>query len=308
MLLGHLTAVTVHAATLPLAATLLSNLVLLLVLVVLFFALALGFFTYAGSGISSHPMAREGDAPGSRAADEFSAFAARNPEPHDLTQRAAGVYELNGFPPNAFNVYLIVADPGERVLLDAGTRFSTRRILREVHGLPLSVLVLTHAHADHQGSAKAICQMKDIPLWCGERDAEAAASGDLTRLLPDRPMARRLARFLAGPAHPVARRLRGGDAVAGFVVVETPGVSPGHISLWRQADRVLLAGDVLVNQHPVLGRPGLHEPPAPFTYDTAENRRSLKKLASLEPALILFGHGPPLRDTRRFVELAAQLG
>ena len=291
---------------LPLAATLVANLTLLLVLVALFFAVAFGFFTYAGSGISTHPVTRGGDAPGSQGADEFSTFAARNPA-HDRGALADGLRQLGGFPPNAFNVYLIEDLSGARVLVDAGTRYAVRRMLREVQGMPLSALLLTHAHPDHHGASKAICELRDLPLWCGAADADAAEAGDPTPLLPERPFVRRAARFLAGPGHPVARRLREGDVVAGFVVIETPGVSPGHISLWREADRVLLAGDVLANQHPVLGRPGLYEPPKASTYDREANRRSLQRLAALRPSLVCFGHGPPLREASQFPEFVAAL-
>ena len=47
---------------------------------------------------------------------------------------------------------------------------------------------------------------------------------------------------------------------------------------------------------------GLHEPPAAFTTDPAQNRESARKLAALEPAVVVFGHGPPMRDTRKFVD------
>jgi hydroxyacylglutathione hydrolase len=48
--------------------------------------------------------------------------------------------------------------------------------------------------------------------------------------------------------------------------------------------------------------PGLREPKPYFSPDPAQNRRSAKKLAPLEPKLVVFGHGPPCRDPRRFVD------
>jgi hydroxyacylglutathione hydrolase len=68
-----------------------------------------------------------------------------------------------------------------------------------------------------------------------------------------------------------------------------------------ERDRALVLGDVLNNQDLRTGLPGLHEPPAAFTPDPARNRASVRRLAELEPALMCFGHGPPLRETRRFV-------
>jgi glyoxylase-like metal-dependent hydrolase (beta-lactamase superfamily II) len=66
-------------------------------------------------------------------------------------------------------------------------------------------------------------------------------------------------------------------------------------------------GDVAANLHIWTGIPGLCEPQVMFTPDPAQNRRSARRLAALEPALICFGHGPPLRDPRKFVEYVERL-
>jgi glyoxylase-like metal-dependent hydrolase (beta-lactamase superfamily II) len=101
--------------------------------------------------------------------------------------------------------------------------------------------------------------------------------------------------------------LREGDSVAGFEVLHVPGHSAGHLAFWREADRVLVLGDVLNNIDVMTGIRGLHEPKWFFTPDPAENRRSARRLAPLEPALVLFGHGAPLRDTGKFVRFAEGL-
>ena len=81
------------------------------------------------------------------------------------------------------------------------------------------------------------------------------------------------------------RELREGDALdGGFVVLETPGHSPGHLSYWREDDRTLIAGDVLFGRHPITGRPGLHEPPARFTPDVARNREQIRRARGAAPA------------------------
>ena len=95
----------------------------------------------------------------------------------------------------------------------------------------------------------------------------------------------------------VARSLREGDDLGhGFVVLETPGHSDGHVAFWRESDRTLVAGDVFFNLHVLTTVPGLHEPPRILTRDPRRNRDSARRLAALEPELALFGHGPPLRD------------
>lgn len=296
-----------------------SNLILLLVLIVGFLGMAVGFFTYAGSGIGARPVDRSQGAPGARRPDDFSAFAGRQPAPRDFDELAPGLWRLNGWPPHGFNIYLIEApeiesDPGERedprgegsplVLVDSGTRYSAKRILRGLHEHPLAAVLLTHAHPDHQGASAAVCSIRDIPLWCGAGDADAVESGSIDPLVPDKRWNRRLARFLAGPPYSVERRLREGDRIGEWVVLETPGVSPGHISLWRESDRVLIAGDVAINQHPILGRPGLYEQPGLSVGDPVRNAASLRRLADLRPALAVFGHGPPLRDPDALTRLA----
>jgi hydroxyacylglutathione hydrolase len=192
---------------------------------------------------------------------------------------AEDVYLLRGFPANAINVYLV----GD-VLIDAATRQGERRILRQIAGHTVTAHALTHAHADHQGSSHAICERLQIPIRAFEE------------------------RFWVGPPHPVARALAEGDEVAGFTVLESPGHSIGHVAYWRESDRVLILGDVLNNINVRTGIPGLHEPPAFFTPDPARNRESARRLAALEPSLVCFGHGAPLRDTAKLTRFVAGLG
>jgi glyoxylase-like metal-dependent hydrolase (beta-lactamase superfamily II) len=59
--------------------------------------------------------------------------------------------------------------------------------------------------------------------------------------------------------------------------------------------------------HLVTGMRGLHEPPTVFTPDPARNRESIRRVAALEPALVCFGHGPPLRDPAKLARFAAAL-
>ncbi|MCU0314205.1 MAG: MBL fold metallo-hydrolase [Solirubrobacteraceae bacterium] len=219
-----------------------------------------------------------------------------------MEEIARNLHLLPSRPAHAFNAYLL-----EDVLLDAGTRWSARRLRRALGDRRPAAHALTHAHADHQGSSAALCTAYDIPLWCPAGEAEAMAGGDLRALGPLGPVVRAQLRWWAGPAHPVARTLREGDEVGGFTVLETPGHSPGHCSYWRERDRTLIAGDVLFGRHPRTGRPGLHEPPAMFTLDPPANRRAIRRLAALEPAVVCFGHGPPLRDPAQLAAFAQAL-
>jgi hydroxyacylglutathione hydrolase len=111
-----------------------------------------------------------------------------------------------------------------------------------------------------------------------------------------------------GASHEVSEALGiPGDEVAGFKVLDVPGHSAGHIVFWRESDGVLVLGDVLANMDQLTLIHGLHEPKPYLTPDPEENRRSARKLAVLEPKLVAFGHGAPLRDTKKFVDFVEAL-
>jgi hydroxyacylglutathione hydrolase len=220
-----------------------------------------------------------------------------------MKKLADGLYMLRGFPPHAINVYLA----GD-VLIDAGTRQAERRILRQLQGWQVGAHALTHVHPDHQGSSHAICQRLSIPLWCGEADVAAMETpGDVVAEKVPGWLRSFQESWWVGAPQLVDRALHEGDKVAGFTVLETPGHTNGHVAFWRESDRVLIAGDVLNNMNLITGMPGLREPPEVFAVDPARNRDSIRKLAALEPALVCFGHGRPLRNARKLAHFAAKL-
>ena len=220
-----------------------------------------------------------------------------------MTELAPGVHLLTGFPKYGINWYLV----GD-VLVDAGGKPDTGRIIKQLKGRTVAAHALTHAHPDHQGASKAVCERFGIPFWVHRDDAEVAEDPTLIlKRQPPKPLNRLMYKLFAGPGHKVDRVLEEGDEIAGFQVLHTPGHAAGHISLWRESDRVLIAGDVLNTMHPFLMKRGLREPLDTFTPDPPENRRSIKRLAALEPSLLLVGHGPPSRDPQALTDLAARL-
>ena len=219
-----------------------------------------------------------------------------------MREIAPNLWQLSGFPPHAINIYVI-----GNVLIDAGTKFAKNRIMRQIKNHPIKLHALTHGHGDHVGGSHAICTELHLPLWCGEHDADAVESGDVFKLMPNNRFNRLQTRLMVSSGHPVSRRLKEGDEVGGFTVLDAPGHSPGHIVYWREKDRVLVLGDVAANINFFTGLSKLGEPPTIFTKDIPRNRESIRKLAALNPAIVCFGHGPPLRDGARFVELANRL-
>jgi glyoxylase-like metal-dependent hydrolase (beta-lactamase superfamily II) len=218
-----------------------------------------------------------------------------------LRYLAPGVWRLDEFPRPLINVYLV----GE-VLIDAGRSWDARRIRRQTAGMELSMLALTHVHADHQGAAKAICEERGIPLACHRDDVDAMEGRRPVRA-SDAIGARVFARLWEGPPHPGDRVLEDGDEVAGFRVVHAPGHSPGEVIFFRDSDRVAICGDVIRNITYLTLRTRLAEPPDDLTPDPAENRRSIRRLADLEPSLILPGHGPAISEMAKFERFVARL-
>jgi hydroxyacylglutathione hydrolase len=221
-----------------------------------------------------------------------------------MREVAPDVWHINCLPlPNAINAYLV----GD-VLVDAGGRGHAKRIMKAIKDRTVTAHAITHAHPDHQGSSHEICSKLGIPYWAPAGDADAAENPALIgQRQPSNAIAQLFVKMYTGPAHPVARQLVEGDEVAGFRVIEAPGHSQGHVVFWRESDRVLIAGDVFNNQHPLTGIPGLRLPLDLLTPDPARNRQSAKSLGPLEPRVVVFGHGGPLRDTKKFVDFCSAL-
>lgn len=214
---------------------------------------------------------------------------------------AEDVFHIPLSPRDGVNAYLL----GD-VVVDAGTKGAAKRLLKALRSHAVGAHALTHSHPDHAGGSRRLVDALEIPVWVGERDRGDVESG--------RPRAAEswlqsaVARFSHYDGVPVGRSLREGDDVGhGFVALDTPGHSDGHVSFWRERDRTLVVGDVLFNLSPLTTAPGLREPPAMLTRDPRRNRESARRLAALEPELALFGHGPPLRDPARLKAFAEAL-
>ncbi|NHN40829.1 MBL fold metallo-hydrolase [Halorubellus sp. JP-L1] len=93
------------------------------------------------------------------------------------------------------------------------------------------------------------------------------------------------------------------DTAAGPMrVVETPGHSPGHCSLYLPEAGLLLAGDALVADH---GDGRLHGPKPQFTPDRERARESVASLADLDVDQTLCYHGGLVDDgTDRIAAIA----
>lgn len=170
---------------------------------------------------------------------------------------------------------------------------------------PLAI-IQTHGHFDHVGVLEELADHWDVPVYAHPLE-HPYLDGSAAYPPPDPKIGGGLM-SLASPLYPrgpvnVGSRLQALPAdgsvphMDGWRWVHTPGHSVGHVSLWRQADRMLLAADAVIttaqeSAYAVLtAETELHGPPMYFTQDWPAARRSVETLAQLEPEYLLTGHG-----------------
>jgi glyoxylase-like metal-dependent hydrolase (beta-lactamase superfamily II)/predicted ester cyclase len=211
---------------------------------------------------------------------------------------ADGVWLVQG-QPGRCNVYLI-EDDGGVTLFDAGARTMTRAVASAGAKLGgIRRVILSQGHSDHRGVASAL----GVPVLCHPEEVEdAEGSGgfrywpkNLTGLpTPQRQVHRLLHRYAFGGPVEISGTVEEGDEIAGFSVVHLPGHAPGLIALWRSSDRLALVSDA-IDTIDMWGRDCLPRVPEPvYSFDTAQARESIRKLAALDPAAAWPGHGKPV--------------
>jgi glyoxylase-like metal-dependent hydrolase (beta-lactamase superfamily II) len=219
-----------------------------------------------------------------------------------------------GLPTLIVNVYF-VGDAHNWVLVDAGiARFAgnIRKAAEQVFGPGAKprAIVLTHGHFDHVGSLEALLKVWDVPVYAHKLEIPyltgmssypppdptvgGGAMASMSRVFPTKPLhlGSRVRPF------PLIGEL---PEMPGWEIIHTPGHAPGHVSLFRRRDGVLIAGDAFVttNQESfwsvVSRKREIHRPPAYFTQDWTAAQRSVEHLANLEPSVVATGHGLPMR-------------
>lgn len=197
------------------------------------------------------------------------------------------------------NPYLIV-DADGLTLIDTGLPGSEKKILDYIAARghrpeDLRRIILTHADGDHIGALAALKRLTGARTYASAIEAEAVARGRSSRQTRPRQFLRRLllgiVRGLFKPrAVQVDEIISEGQtlpALGGLRVLETPGHTPGHISLFSPSTGVLFTGDSIIARDG-----GLQGSLPAYTWDAEQAAASVRKQAQLGAQVVCPGHGP----------------
>lgn len=208
----------------------------------------------------------------------------------------------------------MVRTSNDFVLIDTGMPESEKKIfeiVEEIFGenAKPEAIILTHGHFDHVGSIEKLLTQWDVPVYAhpleipyltGQKnypDPDGTVEGGLVAKIS--PMFPNKGVHLGNHVKPLQDN---GELphLSEWKWIHTPGHSDGHISLFREKDRTLIAGDafitvkqdslakVLVQEREVNG------PPRYLTTDWQLTKKSVEKLAALHPRVAVTGHGLPM--------------
>ena len=235
--------------------------------------------------------------------------------------------DVGWLPISFVNAYFIGEAGRPWVLVDTGIPGRGSQIIAAAEGRfgagsRPEAIVLTHGHFDHAGNALELAEHWDVPIYAHPLELPyltgrsaypppdptiGGAIGFLSRFMPSKPY------DFGARIQPLRDSKVPG--LTDWRYIGTPGHSPGHISLFRESDRVLLAGDAfasmdmeswigLISAKRTLARAG-----APFNCDWAATRTSVQKLSDLRPDAVGCGHGKPYDSgpiTLRLARFAAR--
>jgi hydroxyacylglutathione hydrolase len=196
------------------------------------------------------------------------------------------------------NAYLVETDQQSLVLIDTGTPGKHAKVLAYLTSIgrkpsDITYIILTHADADHSGSAAELKRLTGAQLAIGELDAprisgekslkEASGFGGL--------MIGVFGAFMKVERVKPDIVLKDGTTVGPLTIVYTPGHTDGSISVYKPNEAIFV-GDLLRTD----GSGNLKLAMGSMSRDMAEVKRSVEKISKLEFSMLLPGHGKPIEQ------------
>ena len=231
----------------------------------------------------------------------------------DVTQVRPGVHLVHGSDTN----WVILTEGDAVTLVDTGYRNDRDQLIASLEAVgrrpeDLAAILITHAHADHIGSARHLGETYDVPVLMHPGEVPHARREFLHQVTPGQilrnswrpgvvPWARRVIRSggtadvrvpraeafpdLPDPLEPL-------DLPGRPVPVHTPGHTGGHCAYHLPQAGVLITGDALVTGHPTSRVRGPQLLPSMFQHDWDGALGALRVMGALEADVLLPGHGP----------------
>lgn len=200
------------------------------------------------------------------------------------------------------------------IMIDTGMPDSARRLLKVAEerfgeNNPPQAIILTHGHFDHVGAVVDLVREWNVPVYAHELElpfltgkesypepdgtVEGGLVAKMSPMFPNEPI---------NLGNNVQALPQDGSVphMSEWRWLHTPGHAPGHISLFREKDKTLIAGDVFVtvkqeSLYKVMTQEiEINGPPRYLTTDWQAAKQSVEKVAALKPEVAVTGHGRPL--------------
>ncbi|WP_100489298.1 MBL fold metallo-hydrolase [Sporolactobacillus pectinivorans] len=217
----------------------------------------------------------------------------------------------------------LIWDDNEVILVDTGIPGQLEKIRKAVTSAgasfdKLNKVILTHQDIDHIGSLpeilkgagrkiEVLAHEEDKPYIEGDKPLIKMNPERMAKMLESLPEEQRQkiqTMFGARRSAKVDTTITDGEVLpycGGMTVIFTPGHTPGHISLYHQKSKTLIAGDALV------AADGALLPPSPrTTLDMTTALQSIKKFTKYDIDTVICYHGGVFKENvnKRLAELA----